>query len=138
MRTIYAATFGALVLLAACGPSPQEQHAMDQQRCSGFGFAPGSDAFAHCMMTVNQQREAQDAADRRAAADRAAADKRASDAAQAARDKADQDAWDKRTGQGAYASPSARPVSSPSPFPDPVDPIRKSIDDDMRKMEGAD
>jgi hypothetical protein len=127
-------TVGAVVLLSGCGPSPEEQHAMDQQKCAGFGFASGSDAFAHCMMTVNQQREAQDAADRRAAADRAAADKRAGYAAQAAKDKADRDAWDKRTGQGAYASPGP----SPAVFSDPVDPIRKSIQDDMQKMEGSD
>ena len=107
---------------------------LDQQKCAGFGFAPGGDAFAHCMMTVNQQREAQNAADRRAAADRDAADKRARDAAQAAKDKADRDAWDKQTGQGAYTSPS----SSAPVFSDPVDPIRKSIQDDMRKIEGSD
>ncbi len=134
MRTMHLLAAVAVVLLTGCGPSPEQQHAMDQQKCSGFGFAPGSDAFAHCMMTVNQQREAQDAADRRAAADRNAADKRASDTAQAAKDKADRDAWDKRTGQGAYASPS----SSPPVFSDPVDPIRKSIQDDMQKMEGSD
>jgi hypothetical protein len=134
VKSIRLLAAGAVVLLAGCGPSPEEQHAMDQQKCAGFGFAPGSDAFAHCMMTVNQQREAQDAADRRAAADRAAADKRTSDAAQAAKDKADQDAWDKKTDQGAYASPS----SSPPVFSDPVDPIRKSIQDDMKKMEGSD
>jgi hypothetical protein len=134
VKTIHLLAVAAVVLLTGCGPSPEQQHAMDQQRCAGFGFASGSDAFAHCMMTVNQQRDAQDAADRRAATDRAAADKRASDAAQAAKDKADRDAWDKRTGQGAYASPG----SSPAVFSDPVDPIRNSIQDDMRKMEGAD
>jgi hypothetical protein len=134
VRTIHLLAAVAVVLSTGCGPSPAEQHALDQQKCAGFGFAPGSDAFAHCMMTVSQQREAQDAADRRAAADRAAADKRASDAAQAAKDKADRDAWDKRTGQGAYASP----ASSPPVFSNPVDPIRKSIQDDLQKMEGSD
>ncbi len=126
VKTIHLLAAVAVGLLTGCGPTPAEQHALDQQKCAGFGFAPGSDAFAHCMMTVNQQREAQNAADRRAAADR--------DAAQAAKDMADRDAWDKRTGQGVYASPS----SSPPVFSDPVDPIRKSIQDDMQRMEGPD
>jgi hypothetical protein len=34
---------------------------VDKQKCSGFGFAPGSDAFAHCMMNLSQQRSAQEA-----------------------------------------------------------------------------
>jgi hypothetical protein len=119
-------------LLSGCCPTPEEQRAMDQQKCGGFGFAQGTDAFAHCMMTVTQQREAQDAADRRAAAARDAADKRARDAVQGEKDKADRDAWDKRTGQNAYSS-------SPSPFssPSPVDSVRDSIDRDMRKIEDS-
>jgi len=107
MKALCLAAVAAVVLLAGCGPTPEEQRAMDQQRCGGFGFATGSDAFAHCMMSVSQQREAQDAADRRAAADRAAADKRTQDAIQAAKDKADRDAWDKRTGQGVYSHASS-------------------------------
>jgi hypothetical protein len=134
VKTIQRAALYALVLLAGCGPTPEEQRAMDQQRCAGFGFAANTDAFAHCMMTVDQQREAHDAADRRAAADRAAADQRVRTADQAAKDRADQDAWDRRTGQGKYASPGA----TASPFPDPVDPIRNSIDQDMRKIESGD
>jgi hypothetical protein len=39
---------------------------MDQQSCAGFGFQPGTDAFANCMMQTSQQRAAQDAADQRA------------------------------------------------------------------------
>ena len=45
------------VSLAGC-ISPEEQHAQDQQTCAGYGFAPGTDAFAHCMMTTAQQRDA--------------------------------------------------------------------------------
>ncbi|MGH7156333.1 MAG: hypothetical protein ACREF3_20615, partial [Acetobacteraceae bacterium] len=76
MSTGYLAIAGLVLVLAGCGSTAEEQQAIDQQRCSGFGFAPGSGAFAHCMMGISQQREAQDAADRRAAADRAAADQR--------------------------------------------------------------
>ncbi|MGC1407330.1 MAG: hypothetical protein WA864_00130 [Acetobacteraceae bacterium] len=132
MKTTRLAVLGSLVLLVGCGPTPGEQHALDQGRCAGFGFQPGTDQFAHCMMGVSSQREAQDAADRRAAADRAAADQRAQAARQAAKDKADRDAWDRRTGQGAYASPAPQPT----PFSDPVDPIRKSVQDDIDKIQG--
>jgi hypothetical protein len=99
----------ALFLMAGC-VSPEERRASDQQTCAGYGFTPGTDAFAHCMMTTAQQRDAQAAADRRAAEARDAADKQA----QAARDQADQDAWDKRTGQGKYSSSSSSPSSSSS------------------------
>lgn len=75
--------------LAAC-VSPEEQRAMDQQKCLGYGFQPGTDAFAHCMMATTQQREAQQAADaRQRAADQAAADRqKQAEAAQQARDAA--------------------------------------------------
>jgi len=75
------------VSVAGCGPTAEEQRAMDAQRCAGFGNAPGTDAFASCMMSVSQQREAEGAADRRAAAARADADQRAREA-QAASDRA--------------------------------------------------
>ena len=111
MKAIHLAVLGGMVLLWGCGPTAEEQRAMDQQRCAGFGFSPGTDNFAHCMMSVTQQREAQGAADQRAAADRAAADRRAQAADQAAKDRADQDAWDKRTGQGKYSSSSSDAVA---------------------------
>jgi hypothetical protein len=98
MKAAYLSLLVAIILLAGCGPTAEEQQAMDQQKCSGYGFQAGSDAYAHCMMNVSMQRDSEAAADRRAAADRAAADQRARNAQQAAKDKADQDAWDKRTG----------------------------------------
>jgi hypothetical protein len=135
MKASCLASLVAVILLSGCGPTAEEQRVMDQQKCGGFGFAPGTDAFAHCMMTVTQQREAQDAADRRAAAARDAADRRAQNAAQAAKDRADQDAWDKRTGQGIYSSsPSSQPSGS---FGNPTDAIHDQIDQDLRKIEGA-
>lgn len=93
MRPTYLAAFGIIVLLAGCGPTAEEQRAMDSQRCAGFGNAPGTDSFANCMMGVSQQREAEAAADRRAAAARDAEDRRAR-AERAARD-ADQAAKDR-------------------------------------------
>src|SRR4051794_33395376 len=132
----------AVLMLAACGPTPEEQHAMDSGKCSGFGFTPGTDTFAHCMLSVTQQREAQQAADQRAAAAQAAADRRAQAAQNAARDRADQDAWDRRTGQGAYSSPSwsspsgSSPSASASFGSSPVNAIRNQIYDEQRKAEG--
>ena len=49
-----------LLLLAGC-VDPQQQWAMDYQHCESFGFRAGTDPFAHCMMNLAQQRNAQDA-----------------------------------------------------------------------------
>ncbi len=81
--------------LAACGLSPEEQRAADQQGCVGYGFRPGTDAFAHCMMATTQQREAQQAADRRA---------QAAQAAQAERDRQAQEARDATQAAQQHAS----------------------------------
>jgi len=88
---------------------------MDRQACSGYGFAPGSDAMANCLMRTAHQRQAQQAADQRAAADRAAADQRAQSAERARQDAVDQDNWDRTTGQGKYANPSASSASMGMP-----------------------
>ncbi|SDM20521.1 hypothetical protein SAMN05216360_101184 [Methylobacterium phyllostachyos] len=50
--------------LAAC-VTPQERHAMDQNQCYTFGFEPGTDAFAQCMMGLHQDRAAAQAASNR-------------------------------------------------------------------------
>lgn len=52
------------VLLTGC-ISVEQQRAMDQQRCQDFGFMPGTDAMANCMMNVSQQRQAEIAAQQR-------------------------------------------------------------------------
>lgn len=131
-------------LLAGCAPSPEQQAAMaaaqraqDQGRCSGFGFQPGTDAFAHCMMTISTQRDADAAADQRAKAAQAAADQRAKVAQQQADDAAARDAWDRKTGQGIYASPSYTPYSPPSTPSNQVDAIQKSIQDDIDRINKA-
>jgi hypothetical protein len=62
MTRLSLVVFGAALGSLACCVSPEEQHAMDQQTCAGYGFAPGTDAFAHCMMSTAQQREAINAA----------------------------------------------------------------------------
>ncbi len=146
-RIALACSVMGLAVLTSCAPSPEEQAAMaaaqraqDQDRCAGFGFAPGTDAFAHCMMNIASQRDAQAAADRRAATAQQAADQRARAAQQAAKDAADRDAWDRRTGQGIYSytppSPEAVP-SPPSASSNPVDAVRDSISRDMNNIENA-
>jgi len=50
--------------LAAC-VTPQERHAMDQNQCYGFGFEPGTNAFAECMIGLHQDRAAAEAASNR-------------------------------------------------------------------------
>ncbi len=135
----------AALVLAGCETPEQQaardaaQRAADQNRCAGFGFVMGTDQFAHCMMGTASQRDAEAAADRRAAADRDAADQRAQAAAQAAKDRADQDAWDRKTGQGKYAGSSSASSGSSSPFgQNPVDKIHDQIMEQMRKAEGSD
>jgi hypothetical protein len=48
---------GTLLLSGCVTPEQKaaEQHANDQRKCEGFGFQPGTDKFAECMM----QRDAQ-------------------------------------------------------------------------------
>jgi hypothetical protein len=49
----------ALVPLAVAGCiSAEDQRAMDQDKCSSFGFQPGTNSFANCMMEQSSQREA--------------------------------------------------------------------------------
>jgi hypothetical protein len=140
-----------LVLLAACGPTPEQQaamaaaqHADDQNKCAGYGFQPGTDAFARCMMSTATQREAQQAADRRQAAAQQAATDRQNAAIKAQKDAADRDAWDRKTGQGIYsnsspnpppAAPQPQPVAAPSS--NPVDTVRDQIQKDMDRMDNA-
>jgi hypothetical protein len=51
----------ALIALAACA---EHDRAVDVDRCTGYGFRPGTDQFANCLMYVDQQRRS----DSRAAA----------------------------------------------------------------------
>lgn len=54
----------AMLVLAGCGSAPsQSRTEMDQGRCAGYGYQPGTDAFAKCMMTRDVAREKRDARD---------------------------------------------------------------------------
>lgn len=47
----------ALVPLAVAGcVSAEDQRAMDQQQCSSYGYRPGTNRFADCMMQQTSQR----------------------------------------------------------------------------------
>ena len=50
------AGLGSAALLAGCA-SPAEVAAADRQTCAGYGFAPGTDAFANCMMQADARRQ---------------------------------------------------------------------------------
>ena len=120
------------------------QHANDQNACYGYGFQPGTDGFARCMMGTAAQRQAQQAADQRMAAAQAAANQRQQAAIQAAKSTAEKDAWDRRTQQGAYANSSPDvPAYSPPQHPtassstNPVDPVRDQIQNELDKSENA-
>jgi len=48
----------AMVPLAVAGcVSAEDQRAMDQEKCSSFGYRPGTDSFADCMMKQSVQRD---------------------------------------------------------------------------------
>ncbi len=142
----------AVAFVAACGPTPEQQaamaaaqHADDQSRCYNYGFHPGTDDFAHCMMNTAAQRDAQQAAyERMQAAQRAATD-RQNAAIQAQKDAAEHDAWDRQTHQGAYANSSSNnvPAYSPPQYPtsqppsNPAEAVRDQIQNEMDKSENA-
>ena len=128
MKLISLIMLGAILLQFGCGPTAEEQHAADQQHCADFGYQAGTDAFANCMMKLDAQREAQAAADRRAAAAQAAADQKARQVQQAAKDKAAQDTVNNGTDSSA----------SPSIFgPSPVDDIRNKVQQDIQNIENS-
>jgi hypothetical protein len=67
MNLTRAAAMGCLALALAglAGCNPEEQKKLDMQACSGYGFQPGSNEFAACMMQTAQNRQAQQSADQR-------------------------------------------------------------------------
>jgi hypothetical protein len=77
MKAIRSALLTVTALLVSCGPSNEESaaasRASHQQKCGGFGFAPGTNGFANCMMSSDQNDQAQQAADQRARKERDAA-----------------------------------------------------------------
>jgi len=67
MRTVLiAALTVGVAALAGCntGPATPEEASLIQSQCQSFGFKPGTDAFANCVLQMDQARVA-DARDRR-------------------------------------------------------------------------
>ncbi|WP_434627911.1 hypothetical protein [Chromobacterium sp. CV08] len=60
---LIAAAIGAAALTACA--SPEEIRAMDQRTCTGYGFQPGTDNYANCMMKQSDKRD-QESRDARA------------------------------------------------------------------------
>ena len=58
-------TLALLLALAGCGPTPQEQIALDQGRCASFCLSFGSLEFGRCRMEVSMQRDQLNAEERR-------------------------------------------------------------------------
>lgn len=48
---------GAVALLTGC-MSVAERRYVDEGRCAGYGFRPGSDAFAKCLQNIDLDRSA--------------------------------------------------------------------------------
>lgn len=61
MRIVFFALLAFLGLnLAGCGTvSPQEQHFADQSQCANYGYKPGTNQFANCMMKLDTRRQDQ-------------------------------------------------------------------------------
>jgi hypothetical protein len=56
MKGFRSAPLALTALVVAACVSPAEQKAADTKQCQGYGFTPGSDAFANCMMTIANRR----------------------------------------------------------------------------------
>lgn len=44
---------------ASCATDGPQQHADDQAKCAGYGYQPGTDQFADCMMKLDTRRQHQ-------------------------------------------------------------------------------
>ena len=64
-RTFNFAILLGLLALPACAANPARLAAADEQTCAGYGFRPGTDAYANCRMQLHMQRGDQQEARRR-------------------------------------------------------------------------
>ncbi len=64
MRRLVVGGLGLLATLLA-GCNAEEQQKLDMQACTGYGFKPGTNEYATCMMQTAQNRAAQQAASQR-------------------------------------------------------------------------
>lgn len=54
-----------VALLAACAGNPAQVSAADERMCAGYGFRPGTDAYANCRLQMQIQRSDQQEVRRR-------------------------------------------------------------------------
>jgi len=48
-----------MLMLAGCQTmTPEERRAADERRCAGYGFRPGTDAMAGCLLDLDLDRRA--------------------------------------------------------------------------------
>ncbi|MFD1945073.1 lipoprotein [Paradevosia shaoguanensis] len=69
MKKIFAIASACLLLAGCQTTSPEVRAAQNQASCQGYGFKPGTDAYASCMMQLDiqdRQADAQDDANFRA------------------------------------------------------------------------
>jgi len=61
MRLAYIATLAVIgTALTSCQTiTPEERRAADQQTCARFGFRPGTDAMARCLLDLELDRRAE-------------------------------------------------------------------------------
>jgi len=52
------ALLAGIVALGACAPTVQQRLADDRAQCAGYGFAPGTDGFAGCLMQRDRDYQA--------------------------------------------------------------------------------
>lgn len=57
MRARWLIVLGLAAALGGC-VTPAEQRALDEGRCRSYGFRPGSDPYANCLMEVDLDRSA--------------------------------------------------------------------------------
>jgi hypothetical protein len=57
---LYILALGALTLVGCV--TPQELAREDHDRCTGYGFQPGSETYAQCRMTLDTNRQASEQA----------------------------------------------------------------------------
>jgi len=59
-RTLNIALVALCMPLAACQTmTPEERRAADQRSCAGYGFRPGTDAMAQCLLDLDLDRRAE-------------------------------------------------------------------------------
>ena len=67
-KPLFVAVMGCAVMLGGCASLEEmnaqaaaQQRAADQAQCAGYGYQPGTDKFADCMLATSHHRDVQNA-----------------------------------------------------------------------------